>query len=91
MPAKSTPAAKAAPVATPAAAKTMPAKTTAIKAPAAKPALIQAKASASKPAAVHKVSAVSGNKVTTTTKTGKTVTYDCAKAGNQNKKACATH
>jgi hypothetical protein len=83
-PAKATPV-KAAP------AKTTPVKATAIKAPAAKPAVIQAKANAAKPAPVHKIVAVNTNKVTTTTSTGKTVTYDCAKAGNQTKKACATH
>jgi hypothetical protein len=31
---------------------------------------------------------VSGNKVTTTTKTGKKITYDCSKKGNQTKTAC---
>ena len=31
---------------------------------------------------------VSGNKVTTTTKTGKKITYDCSKKGNQTKTPC---
>ena len=55
---------------------TTPAKTTT---PAAKP--VAAKAA---PAA----KTVSGNKVTTTTKTGKKITYDCSKKGNQTKTAC---
>ncbi|MBV9842113.1 MAG: hypothetical protein JOY99_11410 [Sphingomonadaceae bacterium] len=31
---------------------------------------------------------VNGHLVTTKTKTGKTITYDCSKAGNKNKAAC---
>ena len=30
----------------------------------------------------------SGRMVTAKTKTGKTITYDCGKAGNKNKTAC---
>ena len=43
-----------------------------------------------KPAATwHKAAAApTGRIVTATTKTGKTVHYDCSKAGNANKKAC---
>ncbi len=39
-------------------------------------------------AATHKAAAPAGRIVTATTKTGKTVHYDCSKAGNANKKAC---
>jgi len=48
---------------------------------------------AAKPTAVAKVkavkkTAVTGRMVTTKTTTGKTITYDCSKAGNASKKAC---
>jgi hypothetical protein len=78
--------------AAPAAAKTIPA---AAKTAPAKPAATSIKSTPSaKPTpamAVHKTAATSGAEVTTTTKTGKSVTYDCAKAGNANKRACQTH
>lgn len=48
-------------------------------APAAKP-VIAAK--------VTKPAAATGHMVTTKTTTGKTITYNCSKAGNANKKAC---
>lgn len=67
-------------------------------APAAKPSIFSRMTSAmtSKPAAapaakpaVHHVSATAnGRMVTTKTSTGKTITYNCSKAGNANKKAC---
>jgi len=46
-----------------------------------------------KPAPVAKVktvkaSATTGRMVTTKTSTGKTITYNCSKAGNASKKAC---
>jgi hypothetical protein len=53
--------------------------------PAAKPAAAPAKP------AVHHASAdvANGRMVTTKTSTGKTITYNCSKAGNVHKKACA--
>ena len=36
----------------------------------------------------HASAAPSGRMVTTTTKTGKKITYNCSKQGNMNKKAC---
>lgn len=67
---------------------TTPAKATATKTTTAvKTAAVTTTA---KPAATwHKAAAApTGRIVTATTKTGKTVHYDCSKAGNANKKAC---
>lgn len=55
----------------------------ALTAPAVKPVTL-AKPAPAAPAPVAKA----GNLVTTTTKTGKKVTYDCSKKGNLNKTAC---
>lgn len=58
----------------------------AVAAPAAKPTPAAAKPA---PAAKVKiVKATTGRMVTTKTSTGKTITYDCSKAGNASKKAC---
>ncbi len=85
-------------LATGASAQNAPAKPAATKAapaakaePAAKAAPAAKTAAAAKPASAAKAApakTVSGNKVTTTTKTGKKVTYDCSKKGNQTKTAC---
>jgi hypothetical protein len=64
---------------------TTPTKTTTPATPAAKP-VAAAKPAAAKAAPAAKT--VAGNKVTTTTKTGKKITYDCSKKGNQTKTAC---
>ena len=37
---------------------------------------------------VHATTAGNGHVATVTTKTGKTIHYDCSKAGNKNKAAC---
>ena len=67
-----------------AAAKTVTAKAATT---ATKPA-VKVIAAAPKAAAKPVVSNQMANKVTTKTSTGKTITYDCSKAGNKNKKAC---
>ena len=41
-----------------------------------------------KPAARKPAAAATGRMVTTKTSTGKTITYNCSKAGNANKTAC---
>lgn len=43
---------------------------------------------AARPAAVRAAPAANGRMVTTTTSTGKRITYNCSKAGNADKKAC---
>ncbi|WP_298674557.1 hypothetical protein [uncultured Sphingomonas sp.] len=55
-----------------------------------KPAMASSSAMATKATHVtHKTAAApNGRMVTTKTTTGKTVTYNCSKAGNANKKAC---
>lgn len=47
-----------------------------------------AAAKTEKAARTAKVAAADAHKVTTKTSTGKTVTYDCSKAGNKTKAAC---
>lgn len=66
-------------------------------APAAKPSIFsrmtnamtsKPAAPAAKPAVHHVAATANGRMVTTKTSTGKTITYNCSKAGNANKKAC---
>lgn len=66
----------------PAAANAVPAKSTAT-APVAKPAKTAMIATPR-----HAASTPAGRMVTTKTTTGKTITYNCALAGNASKKAC---
>lgn len=74
-----------APATTKTATKTVATKTVATKTTAAKPVV--------KTTTTHTVAhkarpAASGRMVTTKTSTGKTITYNCSKAGNANKAAC---
>jgi hypothetical protein len=76
------------PAAAPMAAKPMaaaPAAKPMAMAPAAAPA---AMAPAARPRAAAAPKPVNPNEVTATLKNGKTVHYDCSKAGNKDKKAC---
>lgn len=57
---------------------------------AGKPAASAAPVAATKTTTVRRTAAATpnGRMVTTKTSTGKTITYNCSKAGNANKKAC---
>lgn len=65
---------------------TKPAVTPPVKVtPPAKPVIVAKPVIATK---IAKPVAAAGHMVTTKTTTGKTITYNCSKAGNANKKAC---
>jgi outer membrane biosynthesis protein TonB len=85
--AKTAPVAKVAPTTKPAPVATV--KPTPAPAPTAKPAVTPTVAAKPAPKPKAKPAAVAdGRMVTTKTSTGKTITYNCSKAGNANKKAC---
>ncbi len=65
-------------------------KTIAAKPMMAKPVMTTSRRAAP-PAATATAKGIDGRMVTTKTTTGKTITYNCGKAGNANKQACKNH
>ena len=53
--------------------------------------MMGAKPAVAKPATPKAAASNNPNEVAYTTKSGKVIHYDCSKAGNKNKKACAGH